>query len=742
MTTTRLALLSLPLAASVLWLWPAKAQDLRKRFDAFDTNQDGILSGPELDASPLLRRLDTNGDGEVTPQEAAFAIGGLMKKKRDSASEFEGLKTTTVFTRVDRNGDGALTPDELPDTAWFKRLDTNQDGRISREEALNTIGERFSQSALTQATSTEPSPISTEPLTEGPQILKGSDYGVGHRLTELSLQPLQGSALPLSAIKGRQGLVIGLFTSACPISRKLGTELKRLETELLDQGFGVAWLNAQPDATREKSREFATDFALQSPLYHDPDRAVLQALRATTTTEVFLIDSAQTLIYRGAINDQYGLSYAKKQASHHYLREAATALLSGRLPLISATTAPGCALDLPSIKKPTTTALSTATYHRDIARIMQTHCIECHRQDGIGPFALDSLEAVLEHAGMIRKQVERGAMPPWFAAPAPDPTHALFANDSSLNPTDKATLITWLASDRPTGDPAEAPRPRQFDAAWSIGTPDAILTLPKPISIKAEGVMPYQNVVIDTDYPEDRWVSAYEIQPSARQVVHHVIVRVHRPGERVRSLGEGDGFWAAYVPGNSHRILPPGFARSLPAGARLSLQIHYTPIGTATTDQTRIGLVFADQPPQYEVRVTALANPRINIPAGAANHEETLSRRLPKDFMVTGFMPHLHTRGKAFKYQVRYADGRSETLLDVPRYDFNWQLQYTYAQPKLLPAGSTVTITAAYDNSSSNPANPDPTKNVRWGEQTWDEMMIGYIEHFVPRSDPGLTSSR
>lgn len=724
-------------AIPLLSLAAAQANELRDRFDAFDTNKDGVLSGTELDASPLLRRLDTNGDGQVTPQEAALAVGAAMKKARPSTEAVTGMKTAAVFDRVDRNGDGILTPDELTDATWFERLDADQDGKVTREEALAALGDIF-----TNELPSTPAPLAAQAdsLLEGPQVLKGSDCGVGHRLADLTLTDLEGKPVPLAQLIGEKGLLLGLFTPTCPISRKLGPELRRLEKDLQQQGLAIAWVNAQPDATTGNSRQFATDFELTAPLFHDPSKAALLALQATTTTEVFLIDTTQTLTYRGAINDQYGLGYAKDQATRHHLREAAAALLADRQPLITATTAPGCALDLPS--SPAATVATPITYHRDIARILQTHCIECHRQDGIGPFALDSLDSVQEHAGMIRKQVERGAMPPWFAKPDPQATHAVFANDTSLTTADKAALLNWLASDRPAGDPTHAPLPRRFTEGWSIGSPDLVLTIPKAIQVKAEGAMPYQNVVIETEIPEDRWVSAYEIQPSARQVVHHVIVRVHRPGERVRAQGEGDGFWAAYVPGNSHRILPPGFARFLPAGARLSFQIHYTPIGTATTDQTRIGLIFAKEPPQYEVRVAALAKPKISIPAGAPAHAETLDRRLPTDFMVTGFMPHMHTRGKAFSYQVRYPDGRSEMLLDVPRYDFNWQLQYTYTQPKHLPAGSTVTITAVYDNSAANPANPDPTKTVHWGEQTWDEMMIGYIEHFVPRRDPGLTSSR
>jgi hypothetical protein len=266
-----------------------------------------------------------------------------------------------------------------------------------------------------------------------------------------------------------------------------------------------------------------------------------------------------------------------------------------------------------------------------------------------------------------------------------------------------------------------------------VGTPDVVFQIPEPVEIKAEGTMPYQKRVVETTLAEDRWVQGYEILPTAREVVHHVIVKVHPKGSAVRQRGEGeDGFFAAYVPGNSFRMLPPGFAKRLPAGSKLSFQIHYTPNGKATRDQVKIGLIFAKDAPRHEVHVAAVAQPRLNIPPGEANHVETRRQVIPVNMNITAFMAHMHFRGKSFKYELTTPDGKTETLLDIPRYDFNWQLQYNYAQPRFIHRGSTMTITAVFDNSSGNPANPDPTKTVRWGDQTYDEMMIGYVEHFTP----------
>jgi hypothetical protein len=242
--------------------------------------------------------------------------------------------------------------------------------------------------------------------------------------------------------------------------------------------------------------------------------------------------------------------------------------------------------------------------------------------------------------------------------------------------------------------------------------------------------MPYQNVVIDTGMTEDKWVQGYEIIPTARQVVHHVIVRLRADGND-REDGS-QGYWAAYVPGNSYRLFPEGFAKKLPAGAKLHVQIHYTPTGKATEDQLRIGIIYAKQAPQYAVHVTALSQHRLTIPAGDAHHVETFQQTVPSNMMAMSFMPHMHLRGKAFKYELTPPGGQTETLLDVPRYDFNWQIGYILSQPKFIAAGSTVKITAVFDNSDQNPANPDPNKTVHWGQQTSDEMMVGFVEHYVP----------
>jgi mono/diheme cytochrome c family protein len=410
------------------------------------------------------------------------------------------------------------------------------------------------------------------------------------------------------------------------------------------------------------------------------------------------------------------------------------ALLAGRQPIVAATDAPGCRLDLAG-REATPTEI---TYHNRVSRIVQRHCVECHRDGGVAPFSLTGYDDVVEYAPMIEDVVQRGVMPPWFAAPPENGQPSPWANDRSLSESEKADLFAWISGGQSQGDERDAPQPRSFPDGWLIGKPDAVFEMPKAIQVPATGVMPYQYVEAPTHLTEDRWVQAIEVQPGNREVVHHVLVFDVVPGEDDdRFHGGTNGFFGAYVPGNSTLIYPEGYARRLRKGSVLRFQLHYTPSGRATEDRTRIGLVFAKGPPRHEVHVAGLVNPDLEIPPHADNHSDHAAIRLPTDIQVLSLLPHMHLRGKACRYESISPDGRTTTLLDVPHYDFNWQLGYRFAEPPRLPAGTTLKFTAWYDNSDKNPANPDPSQTVRWGEQTSDEMLLGYVEYIVPGAKPG-----
>lgn len=635
-----------------------------------------------------------------------------------------------IFTALDKDADDKVTKEEAGNANWFSRIDRNNDGEITRKElnlVLSLLTARANGGLDGRFTVPGKAVVDEESPRQGPKVLKASDHGVGRLIPDARFTDMKGKSGKLSDFKADPLLVIIYTSTSCPLAKKYAPTLARLEKEF--SGHGVKFLLVNPTASDSRRSITAAikDQGLVSRYVHDRNGKLTAALGAETTTEVFVLDSARTLVFRGAVDDQYGLGYSLDAPRHNYLRDALVALLAGESPLIAATDAPGCALDF----KPATPLAGNITYHNRISRVIQNNCLECHRNGGVGPFGLETYEDVKSHAAMMRRQVERGAMPPWFAAPAEDQS-SHWANDRSLSPADKRDLLAWLASDKPLGKPADAPLPRKFSSEWTIGKPDAVFQLPQPVNIKAEGTMPYEFVTVETSFPEDRWVNAYEIIPTAREVVHHVIVMVHT--DRPTGAGNADGsegYWAAYVPGNAARVLPTGFGKKLPAGATISFQIHYTPNGKATQDQLRLGVKFAKEPPRYAMHVLALPKININIPAGAPHHVEVQEKRVPTDLNLTALMAHTHVRGKAFKFDLTYPDGKAETLLDIPKYDFNWQLRYEYAKTKRIPAGSVMKITAVYDNSADNPANPDPTKNVRWGDQTHEEMMIGYFECYA-----------
>ncbi len=683
----------------------------------------------------------------VTLLTLHFSANGEEQPKRADAAG-------GIFKRADKNGDGKVTAEELPDAETFVKFDLDKNGNITLDEArrslatmkqkpgeakaadgplrrkLGDLAQRLIDKRTWPSAPQAAGGASADPVTQGAKRIKPGDVGVGRQIGDAAFTTLDGKARKLSDWKSQPGLAIAFTSTTCPVSKRYTPSLVRLEKELASRNIALLLVN--PFAS-EKAGEIAAEIKTQgitAPYLHDADKSLTLALNARTTTEVFLLDARRTLIYRGALDDQYGVSYNLDAPRERYLLDAVGAMLAGKLQTVAATEAPGCELDIPSHA----VAGTQVTYHRDVARILQQNCVQCHHDKGIAPFALDDIAEVNDRAKTIQRVVEERTMPPWFAAPVPEGKSNPWANDHSLSVRDKADLLAWIGSkDRPLGNPADAPAPLKFPTEWNIGKPDLIVQIKKPIAIKAEGFMPYQFATVETTLAEDKWVQAYEIMPTAREVVHHVIVNVHEKGSRVRSLGEGEGgYWAAYVPGNSSRIYPDGFARKLPAGSTISFQIHYTPTGKATEDQLRMGLVFAKEAPRFAMHTAAITNRRLAIPPGEANHIEVAQKPAPGEMNVTAFVAHMHVRGKAFRYELITADGKSETLLDIPRYDFNWQLRYELKEPRILTRGSQVKVTAVFDNSPGNKANPDPTKTVRWGQQTYDEMMIGYIEYYTP----------
>lgn len=564
------------------------------------------------------------------------------------------------------------------------------------------------------------------PDSRSARLLKPAEHGVGQFIADLEFQDLQGRMLRLSDFRRSKALVIAMTSTSCPLSRKYLPTLTAMAQQYGQRSVQFVLVNSIRTDDRQAMQTAAAGLPAGVPYIVDADEALLRRLQVVSTTDVLILDPARTVLYHGAVDDQYGVGYALDQPKRRFLADALEAVLAGRTPATAATTAPGCVLEADAaVAEPT-----AVTWHNRISRILQQRCMECHRSGGVAPFALQTVAEATAHAGMIKQVVSDRTMPPWFAANAPQ--HTVWANDRSLTEAERRDLLAWLDGGRPEGHPEDAPQTKEWPAEWSQGPPDEIVQLPQPIRVKATGKMAYQYVNVTWTGQQDRWVRGYEIQPTDRGVVHHVIVNVLEPGQQSSRREEGvGGYWAAYVPGNSGQMYPAGFARRLPAGATFRFQIHYTPNGTATSDQLRVGLYFADSEPKYEVSTIPLARVNLSIPPHAANHVETLTRPVPMDIPVLAYMAHMHVRGKAFRFELQDPDGVRSTLLDLPKYDFNWQLRYDLQEPQVLKQGSKVILTAVYDNSADNPANPDPSRTVRWGDQTDEEMMIGYVETYA-----------
>jgi hypothetical protein len=376
------------------------------------------------------------------------------------------------------------------------------------------------------------------------------------------------------------------------------------------------------------------------------------------------------------------------------------------------------------------------TYYRDVAPVFQKRCQSCHRPGQVAPFALTSYDAAAAWAETIREVVDSRRMPPWHA----DPRYGTFANDPRLTESERQLVTRWVDAGAPAGDPADAPAPVTFSDAWNIPGPDLVVSMPRPFTVPATGVVEYQIIEIDPGFREDRWVRGAEIRPGNRKVVHHGTVFLKAPGTAgAASPGPmGSYCLVATAPGTPPLLLPDGMAKRVPAGWHFVFVLHYVPAGTIQEDLTRLGLVFADPATvKQEVATKLLWDADLAIPPHTADHRVAHTWEVPDDILLVGLFPHMHLRGKSFRYEASYPDGGTEVLLDVPRYDFGWQNRYDFAEPKRIPAGTVLRCIARYDNSADNPANPDPGVTVHAGPQSWEEMFNGYFE-WAP-ADQALT---
>ncbi len=378
------------------------------------------------------------------------------------------------------------------------------------------------------------------------------------------------------------------------------------------------------------------------------------------------------------------------------------------------------------------------TYNNQIIRLLQKRCVECHRAGEVAPFALVDYHEVVGWAPMMREVIDEGRMPPWFA----DPAHGSFANDVRLTAEEKTLFRTWVDNGCPKAMPETCRRRRTLPRVGKWCEPDQVIYMrDEPYAVPAEGVVAYQYFVVDPHFTEDKWVQAAEARPGNRGAVHHMIAFVQAPPKREKTGNDfrrGGGL-VGYTPGDRARIYPPGVAAYIPAGSKFIFQMHYTPNGTKQEDRSYIGLKFADPSTvKRRARGGAAVNRRFTIQPGAQNQEVKALYTFDRDTLLATLFPHMHLRGKSFSYVARYPNGTNEILLDVPHYDFNWQLRYVLTEPKLMPRGTVLECVAHFDNSEDNLANPNPKAPVRWGDQAFEEMMIGFFSTLPVTDDVSI----
>jgi peroxiredoxin len=556
-------------------------------------------------------------------------------------------------------------------------------------------------------------------------LLAAPDSGLTS--TKFSLHDYRGKAVSLDDFSESKLVVVAFLGTECPLAKLYAGRLQEISHSYPSEQVAVVGIVSNQQDSITEIDAFVRRQKLTFPVLKDPGNQVADQFSATRTPEVFLLDGTRRVRYCGRIDDQYVVGIVREKPQREDLKLAIAELLGGKGVSVEQTQPLGCLIG--RITPPNEN--SSVTYSKQISRIFQNHCVECHRPGEIAPFTLTSYADVLGWGPMIAEVVREQRMPPWHA----DPHHGNFLNDTSLSAEERGLIQSWVEEGCPEGDPRELPEPRHFVEGWQLPrNPDAVIAMAeRPFQVPAdagpEGVR-YQQFWVPTNLKEDRWINGAEVRPGNRSVVHHVIV--YASPERNRTKGQE--FLVAYVPGLRLNPLPPGAAKKIPAGAWLRFEVHYTPIGIPQEDLTSVGFLFTDPDKvTHQVKTTPVANDKFELQPHEDHQVVTAhSKSLPVSVDLISFSPHMHLRGKSFRYEAEYADGTREILLDVPRYDFNWQTQYRLKTPKAFPAGSKMHCTAVFDNSSRNLANPDPNAIVRWGDQSWEEMMIGYIDIIYP----------
>jgi len=579
------------------------------------------------------------------------------------------------------------------------------------------------------------SPASPEPRATRQAALAASQ-AIGKKIeaiAKVEKTDCLGKQWTWTELAGAKGTVVVFLGTQCPLAKLYTPRIEELSKKYREQGIGFVAIDPNIQDSLAEMAAHARRFEFQTPFLKDPDQSLADLLGATRTPEVCLIDAQNTIRYLGRIDDQHGIGFSRESPTQNELADAIESLIAQRPIATSLSQASGCLIGRNRSKAESAEDTEAIDYAQHISHLLASRCVSCHRSGDIGPMDLSSYDDAAAWADMILEVTENKTMPPWHATDE----HAQFRNDRRLSQKELDLIEQWVAQGKRRGDPSLEAKPMAHSADWLLTkTPDIIIPMSdQPYSVPKTGVVNYQYFRADLNNPKEIWVKGMQIVPGAREVVHHVLVFVRDKGSKKRDLGGARSFLAGYVPGTRAEMMPEGYAKRIPANSELIFQVHYTPNGTAQEDLSKVGFVLADeQQITHEVKTTSAVTLDFRIPPGASDHRVTASlpEKLP-DCELLAFSPHMHVRGKSFRYSLVYPDRKREVVLDIPHYDFNWQTEYRLTNPIKLTAGSRIYCEATFDNSEANLNNPNPKAWVRWGDQTYEEMMIGYFHYAEKR---------
>ena len=553
-------------------------------------------------------------------------------------------------------------------------------------------------------------------VTLGASLLAGiaSAAPASTTVDDFALLDQDGKFHHLYYLSDAKAVVLMTHDNECPATDQSVTALEQAKSSFGSRGVEFLMINV--DDSRESVAAQNKQSGSSIPVLVDELRLVSESLQLQRAGEVVVIDpKGWKVAYRGPLDT--------KKSGNALLTGALDAVLAGQPVKTPKVSSKGCAIKVAKRAAPG----KNISYSKQIAPLLADNCVTCHRPGGIGPFAMSNYAIVQGFSPMIREVIRTRRMPPWHA----DPHVGTFQGDRSLTQEEAQTLVHWIEAGAQRGDgPDPLAETSKHWPEWVYGEPDLVVTLPA-FDVPASGTVDYQRYVVANTTGRDIWMRASDTIPGDRTVLHHVLIGVYDPKlpERPRMIRATSGELGAYVPGNGPVMYPQGTGVLVPKDCSFAFQVHYTSSGRAARDETRVGFYFAKEAPQYEFKTAVLAKPSLVIPANTKAYTDSITQEFPREVMVYSLTPHAHYRGVASKFVATYPDGREELLLSVPRYDFNWQTTYSLTTPKVVPAGTRIVHSTTYDNSSQNPANPDPNRVVPWGQQSWDEMLYGVVRY-------------